>query len=149
MTIYRDISLLHPKFGRAAGLLYQDLVRAYEAGVTKTNFKIFETFRDARRQNDLLKKAVSKAGMYQSAHAYGLAADFVPVLTPLQAERLANAKGEAVFPGWSWDASHDWSFLRERARNYGIDVPIDWDPAHVQHPDFDHILRAWAKIKQK
>ena len=87
MTIIRDLRLLHPKFGRAAGLLHQDLIRAYEAGETKTLFKVFETFRDPRRQLDALKKGVSKAGMYQSAHAFGMAADFVPFLSPYEARR--------------------------------------------------------------
>lgn len=149
MTVIRDLRLLHPKFGRAAGLLDQHLARAHEAGVTKTRFKVFETFRDARRQEDLLKKRVTKAGMYQSAHAYGLAADFVPFITPFEAERLAQAKGEAVFPGWNWDPSHDWAFLKKSARDYGVDVPIEWDLAHVEHPDFKYLRDAWMKIKQK
>ena len=148
MTIIRDLRLLHPKFGRAAGLLHQDLIRAYEAGETKTLFKVFETFRDPRRQLDALKKGVSKAGMYQSAHAFGMAADFVPFISPYEARTLSDELGYIVHPGWSWHASHDYGFLKTRAEHFGLRVPIAWDLVHVQHPQFDSLLTAMNKMKQ-
>lgn len=147
MTIIRETYLLHPKFRRAVEALGQDLARAYETGVTKTNFKVFETFRDPRRQADLLAKRVTKAGFYQSAHAFGLAADFVPFLTPDEADALAQRKGERVLAGWNWDSSHDFRFLAERAAAFELSVPISWDLVHVQHPQFDAILKAMNNLK--
>ena len=43
MTIHRDLSLCHPKAAARFAALANDLIRAYEAGSTKTFFKVFET----------------------------------------------------------------------------------------------------------
>lgn len=136
MAIYRDMTLLSPKFGRACRALDDYLVRAYQTGETKTLFKVFETYRDPLRQNDLLTKKVTKAGAFQSAHQFGLACDFVPHLSPEEAALLSERKGERVLPGWNWDASHDYRFLATAAERFELTVPISWDPCHVEHPNW-------------
>lgn len=146
MTIYRDTSLLHPKFRRAFEGLAQDLIHCYETGRTKTRFEIFETFRDPMRQSDMLGKKTTKAGPFQSAHQFGLACDFVPVISPDEAIELGNRIGERVLPGWSWAASHDYAFLKARAPLFGLAMPIAWDPCHVEHPSWREISLAIKHI---
>ena len=141
MAIYRDTALLHPKFRRLCEGLAQDLIRRYEAGETKTRFEIFETFRDPSRQLDLLKKGATKAGIFQSAHNFGLAADFVAYIDGQQAHDMGDLAGEKVLAGWSWHASNDWRFLRLRAEAFGLQIPIAWDLGHVQSP-------YWQQVKQ-
>ena len=144
MTIYRDISLLHPKFARRAKRLADYLIDAHETRRTQTRFEIFETFRDPVRQADLLTKRVTKAGPFQSAHQLGLAVDFVPYLSPEVAARLAERIGERVFPGWNWHSSHDYRFLATAAQKFKLTVPISWDPCHVEHPDWKKFRLAYA-----
>ena len=50
------------------------------------------------RQKDLIAKGVSKAGPFQSAHQFGLAADLVPFLTPDEAKALSLAKERGSSP---------------------------------------------------
>lgn len=139
MTIYRDTSLLHPKFRRVAERLDKRLMEAHQTGKTKTVFKIFETFRSPSRQKDLIAKGVTKAGPYQSAHQFGLAVDFVAVIDAAEANALSELRGERRFPGWSWDPSHDWDYLTKEAKALGL-VTIDWDRPHVQHPEWYDII---------
>ena len=110
MTIINDMRLSHPKFARAAEKLAKSCSTAYEAGVTKTNFKVFETFRNPTRQNELFSKGTSKARQFSSAHQLGMAIDMVPYLSPKEATALGERIGERVFPGWNWHSSHDWLF---------------------------------------
>ena len=136
MTIHSNLSLCHPKAVARFTALANDLIRAYEAGETKTLFKVFETYRDPFRQADLITKRVTKAGPFQSAHQYGLAVDYVPFIDSDDAARLSDLTGERHFVGWNWHSTHDYRFLATRAKHFQLTVPITWDPCHVQHPDF-------------
>lgn len=146
MTVYNDISLLHPKFARVCKRLSEYLIDAYETRRTKTRFEIFETYRDPMRQADLLRKRVSKAGPFESAHQCGLACDFVPYLTPDEAIALGELKGEKVLPGWNWDSSHDYAFLAKAAQDHGVYVPISWDPCHVEHKNWRSHRLTFVKL---
>lgn len=150
MTIIRDLTLLHPKFAGAVVKLNKLCSGGYETGITKTNFKVFETFRHPTRQNDLFAKGTSKARQFTSAHQLGLAVDMVPYLSPEEATALAERIGERVLPGWNWHSSHDWLFLKRSAEAVGLGVPMDWDRAHVEHPDWPALL-AWVnnKVRQR
>lgn len=132
--VYRRIAgfeWLNPKAIESFDALAKALARAYETGETETLFKPFESYRMPERQLDLFAKGTTKARPWRSAHQYGLAVDFVPFV-PLSANR---AVGE-----WSWRANHDYKFLAASARHCGLDVPISWDPCHVEHP-------IWKKLR--
>lgn len=146
MTITRDLSLLHPKFARAVVKLNKLCSGGYQTGITKTNFKVFETFRHPTRQNDLFAKGTSKARQFTSAHQLGLAVDMVPYLNAEEATALGERIGERVMPGWNWHSSHDWDFLRRSAQQVGLLVPMQWDRAHVEHPDWPTLLMWMNKI---
>lgn len=144
MPIYSETSLLNAKFGRAVVRLHKYLIDSYETKRTKTRFEIFETFRDPMRQASLLRKGASKAGPFQSAHQFGLACDFVPHLDPREANELAAKLGEAVFPGWNWNSSHDWEFLKSAAEKHSLVVPISWDRVHVEDPKWREFRKKFA-----
>lgn len=145
MTIYSDLSLCNAEFRARATRLHKYLIDAHETGRTKTRFEVFETYRDPIRQTDLIKKGVSKAGPFQSAHQFGLAADFVPFLTPEEAAALSATTGERVFPGWNWHSSHDYGFLAAAAQRFKLAVPLEWDRVHVEHPSWPHLRAAFRK----
>lgn len=145
MTIYRDMSLLHPKFARLVADVQKRVIADHKAGVTKTSFEIFETYRNPMRQKELIAKGVTKAGPYESAHQFGLAVDFVPVIDSTAAARLSELTGERVFPGWNWHSSHDWEYLTKVAKRFGL-VTIDWDKSHLQHPHWYDILHKLKSI---
>ena len=145
MTIYSDTTLCNAEFAARATRLHKYLIDAHQTGRTKTRFEIFETYRTPMRQRDLIKKGVSKAGPFQSAHQFGLAADFVPHLSPEEAHRLSDLTGERVFPGWNWHSSHDYRFLATSAQLFKLTVPIAWDPCHVEHPNFTKLREAFRK----
>jgi len=145
--IIRDTRLLHPKFRFAVENLAKDLIRSYETGRTKTRFEVFETFRHPFRQADLLAKGTTKAGMWESAHQYGLAVDFVPVIDAEMAAILSEKKGERVWPGWNWDSEHDWDYLSNRAKTFGLVTPLSWDRPHVQHPLWPQLQRELKNLK--
>jgi len=130
--ILNDMALLHPKFSFVARRLLKDLSDGYKSGRTKTRFECFETFRDVRRQADLLSKGVTKAGIYQSAHQLGLAVDFVPWIDAAEAAALSEATGERHWPGWSWHSSHEWEYLRNRAKTFSLAAPT-YEDGHVEH----------------
>ena len=140
MSIISDPKLFHPKFARAASALNKLLRGGYETGITKTNFQLFESYRHPGRQFEVFTKGTSKAGPYKSAHQFGLAGDWVPYLSPVEAEALGERIGERVLPGWNWHSSHDWLFLKKCAEQVGLVVPMDWDRAHVEHPDWPNLL---------
>lgn len=119
----RSLSTLHPEFRGSCITLAQNLIRAYEAGLTKTRFEPFETIRLSDRQDYLFHKARSKARGWQSAHQFGLACDFAAMTDD----------------GWSWSSIHDWTFLRLSAEKVGLTVPIKWDKGHVQSPRWPHV----------
>lgn len=143
MPIIRDLTGLNPKFKGVIVRLHDYLVDSHETGRTKTRFEIFETIRSPARQADLIKKGVSKAGPWQSPHQFGLAVDFVPYLTGVEATDLGNRIGEKVLPGWSWHSSHDYAFLHQAAEKFGLDNSISWDPCHVQHPQWQLVRKLW------
>lgn len=143
MPIYRDVTLLNPKFAAVIKRLNNYLIDSYETGRTKTRFEIFETFRDPMRQAELLAKGASKAGPFQSAHQLGLAVDFVPFIDEAEAAVIAKALGERVFPGWSWWSGHDYDFLKKAAELHGLAVPISWDKVHVEHPKWQKLRTAF------
>lgn len=145
MPIHNDISLLHPKFARAVKRLSEYLIDAHETRRTKSRFEIFETYRDPVRQADLLRKGVSKAGPFESAHQCGLAVDFVPYLSAEEAEAWSLTMGERVLPGWNWHPSHDYRFLATAAETFKLCVPISWDPCHVEHPNWRKFRAEWRK----
>lgn len=138
--IIRDIDALHPKFSPVVRRLSEFLIAGYKSGATKTLFEVFETFRSPNRQLELFRKGSTKALPWQSAHQFGLAVDFVPVIDRDEAHRLGDMIGEKVLEGWSWHSSHDWTFLKKSAEHHGLTVPIEWDKAHVQFAD-------WWKIR--
>lgn len=81
----------------------------------------FETYRTAYRQNQLKAEGRSKVEGGASPHQYGLAIDVVPY----------DHK-----EGWYWPDISDpcWRYLRETAKEVGLDAPISWDGSHIEHP---------------
>lgn len=113
-----EVSLLHPIM-RAPVLQLRDLLEDdYQQNRTLTWFRPFETYRSPEDQDALHLKGTTKARAWQSAHQWGLAADFVPW----------------VSGNWSWSSDHDYAHLKQRAKLLGLDVPIAWDQVHVEHP---------------
>lgn len=109
---------LHPKARQPFEILSIRLEEAHRGGHCRTLFKPFEGYRSPERQLFLLNvEKTTKAGPWQSAHNYGLAVDYVPV----------------VDGKWTWDGDHDWDFLRDCATNRGLINNIRWDRPHVEH----------------
>ncbi|QIG67933.1 endolysin protein [Rhizobium phage RHph_Y67] len=133
------VSFLHPKMRPIAERIHQDLIDLHEANSLEFRFEIFETLRLPGRQAEMLAKGTSKAGPWQSAHAVGLAVDFVPYLTAEQARRY-TPRGQSPIAGWYWPrADHgDWDAVADLAEKYGCKT-INWDRPHVEHPLFDKI----------
>lgn len=130
MTVIRDINALHPKFAPIAKRLADALAADYKAGLTKTDFQVFETYRSPLRQQELLAKGTTKAGPFKSAHQFGLAVDFVPRI---------NGR-------WDWSDFHEWEYMRNKAQSFGLSTPISWDLTHVEHPLFDDLYHAMKMI---
>jgi len=97
-------------------------------GFAYCTFRPFEGFRHPMRQLYLFHETKStKAGPWESAHQYGLAVDFA----------VWVAKDDGSSQGfWTWPNDAPWIRLAEMARMYGLDVPIEWDRGHVEHPMF-------------
>ena len=113
-----DMKLLHPKARGRFEKLASALLAAHNDKETPTLFLPFETYRYPQRQDFLQRTTTNtKANAFESAHQFGLAVDFVPYDTT-----------------WSWSEHHDWGFLRSTSQKFGLDVPIKWDLAHVEHP---------------
>nr|DAJ63878.1 MAG TPA: hypothetical protein [Bacteriophage sp.] len=125
MTISRidqlDALSLHcrAQFVRLSEMLQED----FDNGTTRTLFLVFETFRTPDRQAQVRAEGASQVGPWQSAHAWGFAADFVPYMEGI---------------GWSWDDDHDWDHLDNRAKLCGLRRPITWDRPHIEHPDWQY-----------
>lgn len=128
-TVIRDLEALHPVCKTAFRELEAYLQLAFKEGATHSQFGVFETYRHPLRQLYLLEHGTTKAGIYKSAHQFGLAVDFVPFKT-VEGKRH-----------WSWSKNEDWGFLRKSAELYGLTRPIAWDLAHVQHP-------AWREMNK-
>jgi len=95
----RDPQSLHP--------LMRDRVVDLQAALELAGlrFKLYECLRGRERQGDAKGNGSSNAGMWQSFHNYGCAADFV-----------WNENGH-----WSWDASLPWKELGRLAKAEGLD----------------------------
>lgn len=150
--IIRDVKTLNPKFARKVETLHQTLTRSYQAGETEVRFQIFETFRHPFRQIQLIAEKTTKAGPWQSAHQYGLAADFVPYLDPVKRTEaevrlwMAFRKKTTINPGeggWYWPEATDpcWKVLRNKCAIIGVQNTITWDRPHVQDPRFDEMKK--------
>jgi hypothetical protein len=129
MVIERSYEFLHPTVRVQFINLGQRLQLAYERGETDKRFMVFETYRSPMRQAELMAKGrVTKAPPWSSAHQFGLAADFA---------------GVDVDGKWTWALSNDeLDFLKERAEEYGLMVPMAWDPCHVQSPLWSKVFKA-------
>lgn len=113
-------SVLHPHFKCRLERLMGELNGGFVRGIIPCRFEIFETYRNPIRQQSLFELGHTHARPWQSGHQYGLAADIVP----LTAEDR-----------WTWDPpAGGWDALRTTAISVGLDAPIPWDKAHVQHP---------------
>lgn len=117
---YTSMDWVHPAARRQFLALRQDLENGYWSKRLPVYFAPFETFRTPWRQRHLLQgPKTSNADAFQSAHQFGLAVDFVPM----------------VAGHWTWDVPDDaWEGLRLTAERFGLSVPIAWDKAHVEHP---------------
>lgn len=95
----RDPLSLHP--------LMRDRVVNLQAALEHVGlgFRLYECLRGRERQGGGKAGGKSKAGMWQSFHQYGLAADFVWC----EAGR------------WSWSAKHPWRDLGRLAKAEGLD----------------------------
>lgn len=87
-------------------------------------FRVYETHRGRERQEDGVRRGVSRAHYLQSYHNYGLAADFVGW----------------VNGSWTWDNSLPWDEVGRHAAMEGLNWGGNWsgfvDRPHVQFSDF-------------
>lgn len=114
------LELLHPLAVKAFRSLDADLKSQAVRGVFPFEFRLFETYRSPQRQEFVYRSGNSRARQYRSPHQFGLAADFVPWTKQR---------------GFHWDVElHWWTFLKSSAVAHGLDVPLSWDRAHVEHP---------------
>ena len=119
-----DMALIHPMVYGAFDRLRRDLDSMFVLGRTEYRFEVFETYRSPQRQQELFVMGSTKAVPFKSAHQFGLAVDFVP----------------KVDGKWSWEVpSQSWADLRAAALRVGMDAPISWDRAHVEHPLFNKV----------
>lgn len=126
-VIDRSINNLHPKTIGAFFGLQEALVSAHKAGKTKLLFQLFEGYRHPARQKALITQGTTKATSFQSAHQFGVAADFVP------RDKAGN---------WTWTVSpDDVAVLHALAVDAGLRAPITWDPLHIEHPLWDRFRR--------
>lgn len=92
--------------------------------------KILEGDRSAERQAELYAQGRSRPGAivtrarpWESAHQWGLALDVVPVP----------------------DTAVNWKILRSTARALGFGLLGEWDPGHLEHPQWPRVLVAVRK----
>lgn len=128
---YAGWALCHPIAVKAFRSLEADLASASVYDGRGYRFRVFETYRTPQRQKLVLDNGTSRARMFQSAHQFGLAVDFVP----WNEERT-----------WHWDIPiEDWSILKGKAIAHGLDVPLSWDKAHVEHPLWNRVrIAMWG-----
>jgi len=123
---YSGWELCHPLAVKAFRSLESDLASASVYDGRGYQFRVFETYRTPQRQRLMIESGTSRARMFQSAHQVGLAVDFVPW----------NESKK-----WHWDIPiEDWSILKGKAIAHGLDVPLSWDKAHVEHP-------LWTRVR--
>jgi hypothetical protein len=120
---YADLDLLAP-VARTAFLGLDAYLRR------ETRFRCFESYRDPAAQAAVFAAKTSKAAPFESAHQFGLAADFVPC--------AGGTPGRWVWPP---TADAEWDVLLRAAYSFGLTTPIWWDRPHVEHP-------AWAGVRR-
>lgn len=121
---FDKLELLHPIMRMPVYDLMTELAKYRKQVPTTVEFRVYETWRSPTRQTELYRQDRSKAKGWQSWHCFGLACDIVPF-------------GGG---GWTWDVdAQDWWVLKSLAKRVGLDVPISWDKAHVQHPVCDRM----------
>lgn len=129
-TIDRAHTTLHPVIRSKIDALQTALTNGFAKGETKSNFRVFETYRSPQRQRHLFLKTTStKAPEWTSAHQYGMAADF--------------AVWDETAKKWSWPDDADWKYLAAEARKVGLATPLAWDKGHVSPKDWRGSLRAY------
>lgn len=121
-----DMDLLHPKARESFIMLEYKLESAFKNGTISVWFRPFETYRHPARQREALIQRTTRADMYESAHNFGLAVDFVP---------WNNGR-------WSWDPQMPWQKLRDLAKSEKLLNELDWDRAHVEHPYWSELRNA-------
>ena len=128
---YNGFDLVHPLAVKAFRSLQSELQGDYVRGDMPFEFRAFETYRTPQRQTLVKEAGYSQACMFRSAHQLGLAIDFVP---------WTDAKK------WHWDIEmYWWSILKGKAIKHGLDVPLSWDKAHVEHPLWNRIrIAMWG-----
>ena len=117
--VCRDPRLLHPVVRERVLLLLGDAKDAFATRRLPCELELFETYRRPERQQWLLGQGTTKAAMWQSAHQFGLAADFVP-----------RPNGRWTWEGEQAVACFDW--LDANCRKYGLVRAISWDRPHVE-----------------
>lgn len=112
-------------------LLAAKLENDFASGRAKYRLQPFEGFRSLAHQQEALRRGVSKAPPWSSAHQYGLAVDYVPL----------RDYGDPR--SWFWPNADDpiWALLGEQAVNCGLIRNISWDKPHVEHPIWNSIRR--------
>ena len=128
MGLVTDLSLLHPRARRDFEALAKRASNGLNVSATLVvKFGVFETYRSPVEQQKALARGASKAGPYQSAHQFGLAADFVPI----------------VARKWTWNppgGSATWDALDRAVAEFpNLRRPIEWDRPHVEHILWDHV----------
>lgn len=131
---------LHPFAKERFEDLRQRLADGYQTGKSKFLFLPYETYRAPERQAYLKLKKRSTAEPFFSAHQFGLAVDFVPC--------KQEGDNQAV---WSWPPVDDdgWDFLHDQARTCGLDNPVPWDAAHIEHPMFKNVLQTMKRFHEQ
>lgn len=119
--------LLHPKCAGNFLIVANRIVDAFQNEELTQLYLPFDGWRSPPLQLDMMKRNVSKAAPWQSAHNYGMAVDFV---------------GWNPAAQWNWKPADDpdWGLIGKIAVNAGMLRPIKWDKPHVEHP-------LWTSIK--
>lgn len=126
--IMRDMDYLNP-IGILQFVALNEELKQLAAAKRLPIIQPFETYRTPERQRQMIADRTSKAGMWESAHQYGLAVDFVPRINGV----------------WTWDVTLDvWDELNRLAKKHGLQNDIAWDRAHVEHPMFYKLRRTMA-----
>lgn len=103
---------------------FRQRIRLIQTELELHDFHLFATHRTPERQHELfMRGGVTRADAWQSAHQYGLGADFA---------RKINGK-------WSWEG--DFSIVKTIAEKYGCLVPAAWDAGHVESPDWRELRK--------
>lgn len=132
------ITDLHPIMSAPVQAVVTALrTRVFETGGLKFKLEVFEGYRSPIRQNYLFSQVppVTKARAWEGAHQYGLSVDFAGI--------QIHTTGAIIPNKWVWpEATHPcWGELKSLARRFGLDVPIDWDKGHLEHPVFPQLRK--------